>query len=63
MWLTLERKQIVLIFPHFTGLNKKKIVGYTNPNFNQDLRLFKHVKKNKFSEYFSALFRDITFFV
>ena len=45
----------------FTGLSKK--VVKTNPNFPQDLTLFKLVKKNKLSEYFCAPFWDSHFWL
>ena len=60
MWLTLRRKTSFFKYIlHFTGLIKKSFK--TNPNFPQDFPLFKHVKKNKLSEYFCALFWDSHF--
>ena len=58
--LCLKRK-VLYIYPLL--LIWSKTVVYTNPNFLQDLPLFKHGKKNKLSEYFSACFWDSHFYV
>ena len=60
MWLNLRRKTVfVNIYPLLLVWSKAVV---TNPNFSQDLPLFKHGKKNKLSEYFSAPIWDSNFF-
>ena len=44
------------MFVHFDWFDQKQL--FTNPNFPHDFPLFKIVKKNKLSEYFSAPFWD-----
>ena len=45
-----REKQFLLIFIPFYWFNQKKLFK-TNPNFPQDMPLFKHSEKNKLSDY------------
>ena len=47
----LGEKQFLFIFVQFYCFEQKGLFT-TNPNFPQDLLLFKFVEKNKFSVYF-----------
>ena len=61
MWLNLGRKTVfVNIYPLLLVWSKTFVL--TNPNLSQDFTLFKHGKKNKLFEYFSARFWDSHFF-
>ena len=54
MWLTFWRKSIFLIIIPFYWFNKKN--WFKQIQIFPEFALFKHVKKNKLSEFFSACF-------
>ena len=56
-----EEKNFFLEFVPFDWFDQR-IVVLPNSYFNQDLTLFKHVKKNQLSNSFIALFWDSRFF-
>ena len=62
MWLNLGRKTFLLIFVSFYWFDEKLLFNQIK-KFLQDFPLFKHGKKNKLSEYFSARFWDSHFYV
>ena len=62
MSLTLGRKTVFVNNCPLLLVWSKTVV-YTNQKFPQDFPLFKHVKKNKLSEYFSAPLWDSLFFL
>ena len=62
VWLNFLRKTVFVNIYPLLLVGSKKVV-YTNPNFPQDLPLFKYGKKNKLAEYFSARFCDSHIYV
>ena len=59
MWLTLWRKTVLIVFIRFYWFDQKSCLNKSK--FSTGVAPFKHGKKNKLSEYFSARFWDSHF--